>query len=37
MEEEFRVSVTADTSAFEGALSVLEKQAEGFGDRKSVV
>lgn len=32
MDEEFRVSVVADTSALETSLSFLEKQAESFGD-----
>ncbi len=32
MEDEFKVSVIADTSAFETALSGLEKQAKSFGN-----
>ena len=32
MEDEFKISVVADTSSFEKSLSGLEKQAKGFGD-----
>ena len=35
VEDEFKVSVIADTSAFETALSGLEKQAKGFGNTLS--
>ncbi|MEO1747222.1 MAG: phage tail tape measure protein [Pseudomonadota bacterium] len=35
MEEEYKLSVIADTSAFETALAGLEKQAKGFGNTLS--